>query len=49
MSLPKYAHTCVANVGYMLHYSVGGYSFKLDIILLVQLSDGRRVVMVKHG
>ena len=38
----------VANVGYRLHDSVGGYSFALDIVLLVQVSDGRQVV-VKHG
>ena len=39
----------VANVGYMLHYIVGDYSFTSIIILLVQVSNGRRVVMVTCG
>ena len=37
---------CVANVGFMLHYIGGDYSFTSDIILLVHVSNGRRVVMV---
>ena len=39
----------VANVGFMLHYSGGDYSFTSDIILLVQVSSGRRVVMGMRG
>ena len=40
---------CVANVGFMLHYIGGDYSFTSDIILLVQVSSGRRVVMGARG
>ena len=36
----------VANVGFMLHYIVGDNRFTSDIVLLVQVSNGRRVVMV---
>ena len=41
--------TTVANVGFMLHYIGGDYSFTSDIILLVHVSNGRRVVMVTRG
>ena len=40
---------CVANVDFMLHYIVGDYSFTSDIILLVHVSNGRRIVMVTRG
>ena len=39
----------VANVGFMLHYIGGDYSLTSDIILLVHVSSGRRVVMVARG
>ena len=42
-----YCSICiVANVGFMLHYIGGDYGFTSDIILLVHVSNGRRVVMV---
>ena len=52
---PCLEHICagggggVANVGFMLHYIGGDYSFTSDIILLVHVSSGRRVVMVTRG
>ena len=39
----------MANVGFMLHYIGGDYSFTSDIILLVHVSSGRRVAMVTRG
>ena len=33
-------------MGFVLHYIGGDYSFTSDIILLVHVSSGRRVVMV---
>ena len=37
---------CVANVGVYIHYIGGDYRFTSDIVLFVQVSNGRRVVMV---
>ena len=49
---PSHIHTgkqtYVANVGFMLHDSVGDYSLYYILYYLYGVSDGRRVVMVKH-
>ena len=46
MSLLLLSIIYVTHMGFMLHYIGGDYSFILDIILLVHVSSGRRVVMV---